>query len=79
MNIGSIRANNTEDPDNRDSIRLGFVTGDGLLGDAVRAICKLVSAVESYGRHRNDEALDDVEEARLNLYDVLKAIEEAAR
>lgn len=77
MNIGSVRANNIEDPDCRDTIRLGFVTGDGLLGEVLKAICKLVDATTEYECRLTETASSKVEEARLNLYDALKAIEKA--
>lgn len=75
MNIGSIRANNVEDPDSRDTIRLGYVLGDGLLGEVLRAICRLVNATVNYECCLTETACNAVEEARLNLYDALKIIE----
>lgn len=78
--IGHIRANNTTDPDSRDSIMCGYVTGDGLLGEVVKATCKLIDAVKDFEYSGNDsvQACNRLKQARLNLYDALKAIEEAS-
>ena len=72
MNIGSVRADNIENPADYESIRRGFVKGDGLLGDVVAAVRDLVNAArddEPYSRSRCGPAW-------LNLYHALKAIEE---
>lgn len=83
MNVGSVRANNIKDPDSRDLIALGFVTGDGLLGAVVKAVCRLVdaSALEYYDDAETCKAIacSAVEKARLDLYDALKAIEETTK
>jgi len=71
--IGHIRANNVEDPDNRNSIMCGYVTGDGLLGEVVKAICRLVKVSTL-----PDYYSDTIEQARLDLYDALKVIEKAS-
>ena len=55
MNIGSVRADNIEDSDSHESIRLGFIKGYGLLGKVVAAVRDLVDAArndESYSRLR---------------------------
>jgi len=71
MNIGSVRADNIEDPTSLESIRHGFIKGEGLLGEIVVAVHGLANAVhddEPYSCSRYGPAW-------LNLYRVLKAIE----
>ena len=73
MNIGSVRADNIENPADYESIRRGFIEGDGLLGEIIVAVHDLVDAVrdeEPYSRPRCGPAW-------LNLYRALKAIEKA--
>ena len=76
MNIGSVRVNTTESPNSHDSISLGYIVGDGLLGEAVAAIWKLVDAATVYGHHGT---ADGLENAWPRVYNALKAIEKAVK
>lgn len=79
MNIGSIRANNVEDPDSEASIRLGYVTGDGLLAKVVSAICELADAAYDVGYFDSEVPTDvsnRLECAWLSAYEALKTVEE---
>lgn len=80
MNIGSVWADNIEDPDSQDSIRLGNIKGDGLLGKVVAAIRELNKAIhraEFWGEVQPACVRNGRELAWLNLYHALKAVEEA--
>lgn len=75
--IGHIQANNIEDPESQDSIKIGFTTGDGLLGLVYCAFKKLEKAASDYGYFSDDypQHLDKLEEARLDFYNTLKMVE----
>lgn len=74
MNIGSVWADNIEDPDNRESIQHGYIKGDGLLGDVVAAVHDLVRIEDELWSSRLQSG-----PAWLNLYHALKAVEEATK
>lgn len=75
--VGNIRANNIENPLSRNSISLGFILGDGLLGSVLEAAKKLRAASIDYGRGM--QVTDRMEAAWLALFDALKEIEDICR
>lgn len=75
MNMGNVWADNIEDKESRESIRLGYVKGDGLLGDVVAAVRDLASAIHETDLYNCPRR----ELAWLNLYHALKMVEKAAR
>jgi hypothetical protein len=76
VDLGHVQADNIKDPESTESIRLGFVSGSGLLGDVLLAGLELAGSSEIYG-YSNDELSSGkaVEESRLRFYKALKAIE----
>lgn len=82
MKIGKVRAANTEDPASRDSIALGFIEGEGLLGVALKAagvLCDVSMDYAYYGEGSPEGIIagEKMGSAWLALFDALKAIEEA--
>lgn len=80
MKIGKVYAANTEDPASRDSIALGFIAGEGLLGEVLKAADVLcdVSMDYAYYGESSPEGIREGEKkgpAWLALFDALKAIE----
>ena len=79
MNTGSIKAGDTKNP--KGSIKRGFITGDGLLGEVLAATNELVAAACEVV-HSGIEVPVLVrlrhENAWLTWYAALKAIEKVA-
>ncbi len=79
MNIGSVKADNYEGKNSRESIQYGYVKGDGLLGKTITAIHDLLRAELGYERRGDYKELFAIGRAWLELYTVLQAIEKAAK
>lgn len=78
---GSVWADNIEDRESEESIRYGYITGDGLLGDVARIALRLqeIGGDIGYGGLLGypDRNLDELrEELYLELYNTLKKIEQ---
>jgi len=74
MKIGSIRADNIEDPESLGSVKFGLVTGDGLIAD----IWRLVEEYYDAGYAAESEPERHLE-LRKQLYLKLRAIERQAK
>ena len=70
---GHVQADNIHDPDSVESISLGFVVGERLLGDALIAGLELAKASEDVGYNDTPENEEAVEQALLKFYQTLKA------
>lgn len=79
--IGTVSADNVEDPESLVSIRYGFITGTGLLGEVVTAVDKLIELENNatyHGDYVTEEMRELVREQRVKFYELLKAIEKAS-
>jgi hypothetical protein len=76
--LGHIAADNPQNPADRNSIRQGLVTGDGLLGSVVTALKTLELCAIDYGFSDTARNHESLQAARLAVFDALKAIERAA-
>jgi len=77
--IGTIQANNTEDPNSRDSIECGYIIGTGLIGRILSAVVDLSETTEEVGYCNGvmtEELARREEGAWSRLYDVLKELEQ---
>lgn len=85
MKIGKVYANaeREEDRANRILIEMGAITGEGLLGEVLKAVDKLFEAAKDYGYYGESspegiQAINEIESVWVELFAALKAIEEAA-
>lgn len=75
--LGTVFADNVEDPESLDSIRFGLIKGMGLLGEVVTAVHKLIEAENDvyYEGYITEKMRTALYEQRVNFYETLKAIE----
>ena len=79
--IGRVYADNVNDAESLDSIRLGIVGGKGLLGEVQTAAYNMAEQNEQcgyFGDHATKEMYQARIDSRVQFYHTLKAIESAS-
>lgn len=76
--IGTVFADNVDDPESLDSIRFGMINGEGLLGAALEAglkLAELEGEAGYWGENITKEMSEALKQQRVVFYNSLKAIE----
>lgn len=77
--LGRIWADNVLDPASENSIRFGFVAGEGLLGELWEAIAKLEKAAADEAYFQEPSYHRRLQEARLAVFKVIERIGTASQ